>query len=194
MRKRIVGGMLAVIMLVIVGCTAWFEVGQTTNIMTSHNSRQQAACPDWVTLSAEQNGALPQQFTLASWNIYKTQNSGWQLMLDKLSRKAQIIALQEAQESTTQNYWRAHGWSATMLEAFSMGRKTVGVQLASEFPPRMVCGRRQHEPLIRLPKSLLVGIYPIESSEQDVWVISLHSINFSWQIAPYLQQLAAILK
>ncbi|MFM2483389.1 endonuclease/exonuclease/phosphatase family protein [Celerinatantimonas sp. YJH-8] len=191
MPKRIlIIGALALISMISASLSAWFEVPRQTKIMTTQLFQRQAKCPNWVTLSQEQVVPLPQQFSLASWNIYKTQNPGWQSMLEKLSKKAEVVALQEARESTTQAYWRSRGWSATMLEAFSMGNKTVGVQLASQFPPKMVCGRRQHEPLIRLPKSLLVGVYPIADSQQELWVISLHSINFSWQIAPYLQQLA----
>ncbi|MFM2479365.1 endonuclease/exonuclease/phosphatase family protein [Celerinatantimonas sp. MCCC 1A17872] len=176
----------------VVAVASYFDIPQKTNVMTVQQQRYAAECPGWVKLADEQVSTLPKQFSIASWNIYKTQNTGWNKVLEKLSRQADVIALQEARESTTQNFWRQLGWSATMLEAFSMGRQSVGVQLASAKPPLQVCGSRQREPLIRLPKSLIVGVYPLADQNNELWVISLHSINFSLQIAPYLQQLNEI--
>ncbi|MFM2486417.1 endonuclease/exonuclease/phosphatase family protein [Celerinatantimonas yamalensis] len=191
MNKKQVGGGLALgaVIALVIGAMQWFEVPKQTNIMTVQQHQYPAQCPNWVVLSGDASKTLPRQFTVASWNIYKTQNLGWADQLDKLAKQADVIALQEARESTTQAFWRRRHWSATMLEAFTMGRQSVGVQLASAYPPLQVCGLRQKEPLIRLPKSLIAGVYPLADGAGELWVISLHSINFSLKIAPYLQQL-----
>lgn len=190
--KVIIGCIGAIILGSYIGVSAYFDVPQETNIMSMKQGRQRAGCPHWVQIAGEQAQPLPSSFRLASWNIYKTQNKGWQQQLDELARNANIIALQEAKEESTQNYWRQLGWSATMLEAFAMGKSRVGVQLASKYPPQQVCGLRQKEPLIRLPKSLLLGVYPLEHSNYSLWVVNVHSINFTLQVKPYVAQLEAI--
>ncbi|CAG8998207.1 MAG: hypothetical protein CENE_00148 [Candidatus Celerinatantimonas neptuna] len=190
-RKFVLISGIFAIGLVALGVSQWFKIPEQTRVIMDRQQRK-AQCPDWVTLSAQEANPLPRLFTVVSWNIYKTQNTGWQGMLTKLSKQADIIALQEARESTTQAFWKSQGWSATMLEAFSMGAKSVGVQIASKYPPKQVCGRRKHEPLILLPKSLLIGVYPLSENQGDLWVVSLHSINFSLKLNAYMSQLGEI--
>lgn len=187
----LISGLLTIGLVAFVGISQWFDIPEKTRIRMDGQQRN-SRCPAWVTLSTQETDRLPELFTVVSWNIYKTQNTGWQGMLTKLSKQADIIALQEARESTTQTFWKSQGWSATMLEAFSMGTKSVGVQIASKIPPKQVCGRRKYEPLILLPKSLLIGTYPLSDGQGDLWIVSLHSINFSLKLNAYMSQLGEI--
>jgi endonuclease/exonuclease/phosphatase (EEP) superfamily protein YafD len=132
---------------------------------------------------------------LLSWNIYKAGREGWDTTLANLAVSSHIVLLQEAVTPQLNQFWDARGWSRQMVHAFSNGGHIAGVLSASLVPPVSVCGGREAEPLILLPKSLLATLYPIEPSTDErtsLLVVNLHSVNFSLDTRAYQHQLDEI--
>lgn len=126
------------------------------------------------------------------WNIYKQQRSNWLSVLQGVGRDAQLVLLQEAQ--TTPELVRfatSHYLAADQVPAFIFPHHPSGVMTLSAAHPVYCCPLREREPLLRLAKSALVTIYPIQY-EQLLMVVNIHAVNFSLGIDVYSKQLDPI--
>ncbi len=65
------------------------------------------------------------------------------------------------------------------------------VLTASVVPSKQVCGYRNPEPWLRLPKSALITYYPL-SNGQLLAVANIHAINFSLSLTQYRHQLSQL--
>ncbi|MGF1864488.1 endonuclease/exonuclease/phosphatase family protein [Enterovibrio norvegicus] len=130
--------------------------------------------------------------SIAVWNIYKQQLDGWEDELLALSKTSSLILLQEAQSSQDlQHYISARQWHSNQAFAFSVNDEVAGVMTLSELAPQKVCAYTKVEPYLRLPKSALYSEFPL-SNGQTLSVINIHSINFTFGIEEYREQLNAL--
>lgn len=129
---------------------------------------------------------------IAAWNIYKQQKNGWQETLLPLLNISQLVLLQEAHlDSKLDNFIKQHKIHIAMAQAFSRWDIVSGVMNLSKIEPLEVCAVLTKEPIIRLPKSALVASYDL-SNGQQLMVINVHSVNFSWDLASYQEQLESL--
>lgn len=136
---------------------------------------------------------INQQLTVSVWNIYKQQKDGWNKQLSDLLDNSQLVLLQEA--SLTPNLKQTiknHHKTAEIARAFRKLNVVNGVMNITNTPPIKACAELAPEPWIRLAKSALIAFYPI-SNGQTLLVINLHSINFSWSLHEYQNQLKPLL-
>ncbi len=139
-------------------------------------------------------GLSPESISIFDWNIQKGRSQNWALDFLSLSRGKDIIFLQEASltESLKQvlhesdRYWN-------MNTAFKYNGVETGVISASTIQPLSSCGLRQKEPLIRLPKTILVNRYKISGSTQVLLAANIHGINFSLGTESYQKQFNGLL-
>ncbi len=132
--------------------------------------------------------------SIAVWNIYKQQLGGWEDELLALSKTSSLILLQEAQSSQDlQHYISARQWHSNQAFAFSVNDEVAGVMTLSELVPQKVCAYTKVEPYLRLPKSALYSEFPL-SNGQTLSVINIHSINFTFGIEEYREQLNALVE
>ncbi|MEH6452050.1 MAG: endonuclease/exonuclease/phosphatase family protein [Psychromonas sp.] len=150
-------------------------------------------CPnlDQVKDSSAISKKLALPFTLLNWNIYKQQNTTWQVKLQEWSERADIITLQEAKHTQqlidfshlrNLNYYQNH--------AFNLNGYVYGVNTLSTSQVSHLCGTRYFEPWIQVPKTGLATIYPIDKHQQSLLVINLHGVNFTLTSTPLKEQLA----
>jgi endonuclease/exonuclease/phosphatase (EEP) superfamily protein YafD len=153
---------------------------------TSRQPLQAAARPDG-------GGLDPRQLRIASWNIHKGVDAGWEADLARYAAEHDVVLLQEAVLSAPMRgvLERAgHVWQ--MAGAFSFGGEERGVLVASRVAPVDGCTLREFEPIFRLPKSAMVVRFPIAGSSKTVAMSNLHGINFSMLLGSFTSQLEAV--
>ncbi len=131
----------------------------------------------------------PYKITVLDWNIFKGKRTGWQEDLLHLSENTDIVLLQEATNSRQLQilldqrdmYWNFNG-------AFKYRGAETGVMIASLVQPVDSCGMREIEPLIGLPKTMLINRYAIRDSKETLLVANVHGINITLGISAYEKQ------
>ncbi|PKF50604.1 endonuclease/exonuclease/phosphatase family protein [Enterovibrio nigricans] len=135
---------------------------------------------------------MQEPLNVAVWNIYKQQNDGWEQELDGLSKTHSLILLQEAQSKPQLlHYIEEKGWHSNQAYAFAINGEIAGVMTLSEVMPKEVCAYTKTEPYLRLPKSALYSAFPMSNGD-TLSVINIHSINFTFGIVEYREQLDAL--
>lgn len=126
------------------------------------------------------------------WNIFKQQRADWLKVLSKDGLDSQLVLLQEAQSTPELiNFATANYPAADQVPAIVMPQSASGVMTLSSANPVYCCPLREREPLLRLAKSALVTVYPLEDGRQ-LMVVNIHAVNFSFGVDIYQQQLKPI--
>ena len=131
--------------------------------------------------------------TLLNWNIYKGQRESWAGDFKKLIQQQDIVVLQEAvlkkELYQTLNRQRLN-WS--LNTAFYYDDVETGVLTASKVRALRSCGLRAEEPLIKIPKTILVSVYPLSNNASNLLVANIHGINFTIGTEAYEQQIISL--
>lgn len=175
--------------------TSCFSVSKRDQILSSSGAirHDDPQCAERQTDPQSQKALNKEGFTLTSWNIYKQNNDGWRKDLNALSKKSDLMLLQEAyltQELTqllgiTQEEWE-------MISAFRYQGIHAGVMTASDIPSIASCAQRIIEPLAQLPKSSLISFFPIQGRSETLLVANIHAINFTPGLERFTSQLEEI--
>ena len=135
----------------------------------------------------------PDSIAILDWNIHKGKDKGWEKDFLRLAREKDLLLLQEAplndelQELLQQKnlYWNLNS-------AFRYRGVETGVLVASAIEPLGSCGMRFTEPLIGLPKTILINTYAISGSTDELLVATVHGINITLGIGAYKAQFQAL--
>lgn len=132
------------------------------------------------------------ELKLVVWNIYKQNRDTAISQLTEYSEQVQLLLLQEASLTDELKSWIAsRGWDSSLVRAFDAFDTTAGVISLSANLPEKACAYIEKEPLLRLPKSALYTLYPLENG-QTLAVINIHSINFTVGTETYAHQLTVL--
>ena len=124
------------------------------------------------------------RFHLITWNVHKGQDTGWQEDLERLSKRADFVLLQEATQHQNLNTFS----TALFVSSFSFKDLLSGVKTFTKTQPEWYCGGGVAEPLIQIPKVASVMSFPLEKGD-SLLLINVHLINFEWGISAYQTQL-----
>ncbi len=124
------------------------------------------------------------RFHLITWNVHKGQDKGWQEDLDRLSKQADFVLLQEATQYQNLSTFS----TALFVSSFSFKDLLSGVKTFTKTQPEWYCGGGVAEPLIQIPKVASVMSFPLEK-DASLLLINVHLINFEWGISAYQTQL-----
>lgn len=135
----------------------------------------------------------PNTISLLGWNIYKGQREGWKKDLLELSIQADIILLQEALLNDAlkqvfddqEMYW-------SLNNAFRYKGREAGVLIASKVQPLSQCGMRHPEPIMIIPKTMLISRFSIQGTTEELLVANIHGINFSTGLGSYQEQFTSL--
>ena len=122
------------------------------------------------------------------WNIFKQQRAEWQSVLKNFGKDAHLVLLQEAQTTpelvrfATSNYL-----AADQVPALVLPQHPSGVMTLASAHPIYCCPLREREPILRLPKSALVTVYPLPDARL-LMVVNIHAVNFSLGVDVYSMQ------
>jgi len=138
-------------------------------------------------------GINPDKIAILNWNIYKGQLQGWQSDLLFLSRASDIILLQEASNSKQmRGFLRLQNLNWNYNSAFKYMGVETGVLVASAIEPLYSCGLRQDEPMIGVPKTALINIYPVKGISEKLLVANVHGINITLGTKAYKKQFSEL--
>lgn len=135
----------------------------------------------------------PARIRIATWNIHKEEDAGWEADLARLAAASDIVLLQEATLiDPLQAALKDAGLSWVMASSFLYRDVDIGVLSAARVPFVAHCTQRVTEPLLRLPKSSVVTWLPIAGTPRTLAVANVHSINFSLLLDEYESQFDAV--
>jgi endonuclease/exonuclease/phosphatase (EEP) superfamily protein YafD len=134
-------------------------------------------------------GLSPDSISIFDWNMYKGSLEGWESDFLRLSEGKDIILLQEASlDERLQKVLQQQNLYWNLNNAFSYNGNATGVLLGSTTPAIASCGQRTREPIIGVPKTILISRYAIENSEKELLVVNIHGINISLGTGSYQEQ------
>jgi endonuclease/exonuclease/phosphatase (EEP) superfamily protein YafD len=141
--------------------------------------------------SPARGGALdPDAIRVFTWNIHKQADAGWPRDLQALSRRADLLLLQEAVLGPTlRDLIDGQGLDWIMASSFGYAGRDVGVITAARVRPAATCTTRAIEPLLGIPKSAVVSWFALRGRMDRLAVANVHAINFSLSLRAYRAQL-----
>ncbi len=129
-------------------------------------------------------------FSILVWNIFKQKRADCIQVLEEYADQTALILLQEAQNTAQLlNFITQYNKVADQVPAYSFNDIFAGVMTISNHLPQCAISFREKEPLIRVPKSALITIYPIANSVDQLLVANVHAVNFSIGVKIYHQQI-----
>ncbi|HEY3531786.1 MAG TPA: endonuclease/exonuclease/phosphatase family protein, partial [Casimicrobiaceae bacterium] len=132
----------------------------------------------------------PHAISVFTWNIHKQANAGWPHDLQSLSRRADLLLLQEAVlDPTLRELIDGQGLDWIMASSFGYAGRDVGVITAARVRPAATCTTRAIEPLLGIPKSAVVSWFALRGRMDRLAVANVHAINFSLSLRAYRAQL-----
>jgi endonuclease/exonuclease/phosphatase (EEP) superfamily protein YafD len=151
-----------------------------------------AACPP--PSRPEGDGSAPLRggvLRVASWNLHKAGDDGWEQDLRALAQASDLLLLQEAVLTPeVRRVVEGAGHSWRMAWAFS--DVPLGVMIAARSVPMTACVQLAREPLFYLPKSAMVARYRMTGDGRTLTVANLHAINFTPGLVHFEEQLQAV--
>ena len=135
----------------------------------------------------------PALLRLASWNLHKQQDSGWQEELSQLASRSDVLLLQEAGlTSELREALGRAGYLWLMASSFAYLGTEYGVVIASRARPISFCTGRALEPVIGIPKSFVVARFRVAGRNATIEIATVHGLNFMLELGPYEAQLDAL--
>lgn len=139
-------------------------------------------------------GALdPQAIRIASWNLHKEYDPGWQTDLTDLIARSDVVLLQEAGLAPElRAAIEREGFRWMLASSFAYLDAEYGVLTATRAAPAAACTLRAYEPLLGIPKSALITYFRLIGRDAVLAVANLHAINFAPGSLGYHAQLEAL--
>lgn len=187
--SRLARGVVAGVLMLLGGC---LEISPDNLVQTAEGERLLSRCaaelPSRQAIRGE--ASLPRTFSLTSWNIQKTIQPGWQQGLDNRASQSDLLLIQEAVDKPALTEWlQQHQLRWQQVTAFRYEGVSMGVLTGARVPAVYSCAWKLPETAIRLPKSVLVNLYPVEGSQIPLLVINLHAINFELGMAAWRDEI-----
>jgi len=144
-------------------------------------------------LAAAQKRAAPEldssRIRLVSWNVKKGSIPAWRADLDALAMDQDLMLMQEAR-------WQSDDLAEMRHWAFAPGYRTgklvSGVMTYSSSEPLTQCNLTSWEPWLGTPKATNITEYGLTGTDQTVLVVNIHSINFTFGVAAFRDQIEQI--
>ena len=153
-------------------------------------------CPPSAAAFRDGRGASPldpESIRLATWNIHKEGDAGWQQDLARIGGAHDVLLLQEATlQPALREILRDAELHWVMASSFGYGGYDTGVITASRATPVASCTQRAVEPLLGLPKSAAIAWFALKGDSRTLAVVNVHAINFSLSIEDYRAQFTAL--
>ena len=132
-------------------------------------------------------------FRILTWNVFKGMNEGWKENFENLTASYDILTIQEARlTDDLQELLKNDHYNWDISVAFKYYGAETGVLTASRLDPDFTCTFRIKEPLISLPKTAMVTMYPLSNTDKTLMVVNIHSINFTFGTESFKTQLQKV--
>jgi endonuclease/exonuclease/phosphatase (EEP) superfamily protein YafD len=132
-------------------------------------------------------------FKMLTWNVLRGKEDGWKEDFKHLTEYKDILTIQEARlTDDLQELLKEGHYNWDLSAAFKYRGADTGVLTASKLEPDFTCTFRIKEPLISIPKTVLVTLYPLSNTDKSLMVVNIHSINFSLGTEEFYTQLQKV--
>jgi endonuclease/exonuclease/phosphatase (EEP) superfamily protein YafD len=153
---------------------------------------ENAVLPDrYIDAAAQVEGLDPERIVLLNWNSHKETGLQWLQELQRMITGVDLLTLQEGvltselRDLLSDEY--DGGW--ILANAFTKSDVHTGVLTASKVQHDFFCSFRVAEPIIVVPKTVLISRYPIAGTTQTLLLVNMHMVNFSFATDAYREQL-----
>ena len=131
--------------------------------------------------------------SLLNWNVYKGQRDNWRDDFNQLIQQQDIVLLQEASlQPDLHQALNQKKLNWNLNTAFYYDDSETGVLTASTVKAKRVCGLRAYEPVIHIPKTMLISEYRLSNQLDTLLVANIHGINFTLGTEAYREQIMAL--
>jgi endonuclease/exonuclease/phosphatase (EEP) superfamily protein YafD len=133
---------------------------------------------------ASRGGLDPESIKIFVWNIYKARKNNFAEDLYHYANDYDLLMIQEAMTTEMEPFYALDGFRYDFGVSFAFRRnlsEQSGTLLGSKVAPLRTWIARTHdvEPVVRTPKVLTMGTYPIKGSDQSVLLINIHGVNMT---------------
>lgn len=192
--------MIRILFLTIIFLNGCVSVNPQQHLIDNTDAPQMGICSSqWAVLSRslvnEDSYFDPDNISILNWNVQKNQAHNWLDDFKSFSEKQDIVVIQEAHlDSHLQNALDQQALHWSLNAAFYLREKPTGVLTASPVKPHYSCGYRVQEPVIRIPKSVLINYYRIKGFDASLMVANIHGINFTLGTEAYRSQIDKLME
>ena len=139
-------------------------------------------------------GALdPDRFRILVWNVHKQSDAGWDRDLIQFAGTSDVLMLQEVVSiPSLRDILIGAGMQLVMASSFLYESNDVGVLVATRVVPVASCTQRSLEPIIRIPKSVVLTWLQVAGRNETLLVANIHAINFEIGTVAYGAQIASL--
>jgi endonuclease/exonuclease/phosphatase (EEP) superfamily protein YafD len=136
----------------------------------------------------------PAALRIASWNLHKGEDPGWEGDLARIAATHDVVLLQEVLlTERLRVVLETAGLRWQLASSFTLNGRDAGVLTAARATPLSACSQSVQEPLIALPKSALVVRFRLAGHQATLAVANMHAINFTLATTgAYQEQLDAV--
>jgi len=144
----------------------------------------------------------PSSVKMLVWNLYKGDKDDWKKEYLKLTKGKDLLVLQEVyldfqMSSVFYNDPFNYIFATSFLDTKNRNSPT-GVAIGSTVTPSSYQWKRTRyrEPVIKTPKMLVFGEYPLKGKKDKLMVVSIHGINFvaAYKLEHMLGQIVEVAK
>jgi endonuclease/exonuclease/phosphatase (EEP) superfamily protein YafD len=129
---------------------------------------------------------------LLSWNIQKSQTSGWDADLKKLGEDRDLLLIQEAAIQAGISNILPQDLYQAFAAGYTTDSQVTGVATLSSVAPMLECNLTDWEPWLGTPKATNITAYPLADSPLRLLVINLHAVNFTVGLEDFAMQVEAL--
>jgi len=190
--------MCCAVLLLLSGCvsipTSHFTVEQDGYICSVNGEClcENALLPDrYIDAAVQAEGLDPQRIVLLNWNSHKESGLQWLQELQRMITGVDLLTLQEGVLTPELRDLLSDGYGGSWIlaNAFTQSDVHTGVLTASKVQHNFFCSFRVAEPIIVVPKTVLISRYPIAGTTQTLLLANMHMVNFSFATNAYREQL-----
>jgi len=183
---------LLLIFLALTACVSVVSKNQFIS-NTSNTSSELQSCEMMAVVNEPTEniqGLNPDNIAFLNWNIYKGNGDDWQNDLSTFAKNHNVMTIQEAMLNDEMTaLLQMYGFNWIMNTAFYLNDTAAGVMNVASVIATHSCGFKVDEPLIGIPKSVLISYYLIDGSDERLLVANIHGINFTLGVSSYREQM-----
>jgi endonuclease/exonuclease/phosphatase (EEP) superfamily protein YafD len=144
---------------------------------------------------SEKNELNANSIKILVWNLLKAERKNWSTDFKTMAENSDILMLQEGYLNPTMEnaFLDLKGFRFDFGVSFLYNKDDntpTGTALGSRVEPEEsgLLRTSEYEPLIKTPKTITYGLYPIAKSDESLLVLSIHGLNFT-EHNPFVRQI-----
>lgn len=173
---------------------SWHDFGQHEHGINSDPPEisNEAACADLLAgvRHAESGELNSNAISLLNWNTQKHNHTDLHRDLMEFSKEADLVLLQEAVVDADHLTQLEGGLYWNFAPGYIKKGIATGVMTASKVRPAAYCKLASTEPWLGSPKATSLTTYNLKDNSENLLVINIHLINFTFGTAAMEQQLS----